>query len=55
MLSPSVFYEGVATGKYAIDKKIGAGGMGEVYEATDQSLGRKVAIKIIKTHMIGNA
>lgn len=45
VLSPSVFYEGVATGKYKIEKKVGAGAMGQVYQAIDKSLGRKVAIK----------
>lgn len=45
IISPAVFYEGVATGKYKIEKKIGEGAMGKVYLAVDKSLGRKVAIK----------
>jgi tetratricopeptide (TPR) repeat protein/tRNA A-37 threonylcarbamoyl transferase component Bud32 len=55
VLSPSVFYEGVATGKYRIEKKIGEGGMGQVYQAVDQSLGRKVAIKRMHEEIKVNA
>jgi eukaryotic-like serine/threonine-protein kinase len=34
-------------GRYMIERQIGSGGMADVYLATDQSLGRHVAIKIL--------
>jgi serine/threonine protein kinase len=40
---------GAKLGPYEILAPIGAGGMGEVYRATDTKLGRDVAIKIIPT------
>ena len=36
---------------YEIHAPIGAGGMGEVYRATDTKLGRGVAVKILPTEM----
>src|SRR5678809_1224978 len=38
---------GARLGPYEIVSAIGAGGMGEVYRATDTNLGREVAIKVL--------
>ncbi len=38
---------GTKLGPYEIVSPIGAGGMGEVYRATDQRLGREVALKVL--------
>ena len=38
---------GTSLGPYQIESPIGAGGMGEVYKATDTRLERTVAIKVL--------
>jgi serine/threonine protein kinase len=38
---------GVRVGAYEITGILGAGGMGEVYRATDKNLDRQVAVKIV--------
>jgi eukaryotic-like serine/threonine-protein kinase len=42
-------------GRYVIERQIGSGGMADVYLATDQSLGRKVAIKILSDRYVRDA
>jgi eukaryotic-like serine/threonine-protein kinase len=34
--------------RFTLDKELGQGGMGTVYRATDQLLGRNVAVKLLK-------
>src|ERR1700681_988824 len=45
---------GTHLGRYEIRKKIGEGGMGEVYLAEDTRLHRKVAVKILPAEVASN-
>jgi hypothetical protein len=38
---------GMRLGPYRIDRFVAAGGMGEVYEALDERVGRRVAVKVL--------
>jgi serine/threonine protein kinase len=46
---------GARLGVYEVTAQIGAGGMGEVYRATDSSLKRSVAIKVLPASVAGDA
>jgi serine/threonine-protein kinase len=48
-----MFRVGDLCGKYRIQKLIGEGGMGEVWEAEDEYLGRAVALKVIRRGRAG--
>jgi serine/threonine protein kinase len=41
-------------GEYRVIREIGRGGMGVVYEAEQEPLGRRVAIKVLPVHLLAN-
>ena len=45
------FTSGTRFGPYEISERIGAGGMGEVYRATDTNLKRDVAINVLRVSL----
>src|SRR5512138_725756 len=46
---------GATLGRYVLIDRLGAGGMGVVYSAYDPDLDRKVAIKIMRPDLYGDA
>jgi serine/threonine-protein kinase len=44
-----------AAGRYALESRIATGGMGEVWRANDTVLGRRVAVKLLKTEYADDA
>src|SRR5881398_2878904 len=46
---------GQTIGHYKLSERIGAGGMGDVYLATDIVAGRKAALKLLPAHFTGDA
>lgn len=53
ILSP-VHLPRMLAGRYHLERRRGRGGMGSVYEATDNALERRVAVKVIRDDWVGN-
>ena len=55
-MTGNVFAEGtVVSGRFRVETLLGAGGYGEVYRAEQLSMGRKVALKVLRAHLADKA
>ena len=52
--APEPDLSGQTLGKYAVGARLGEGGMGVVYEATDSVLQRKVAVKVLSQKLLAD-
>ena len=53
-LTFSMPVERTVDGRYRLERLVGRGGMGAVYDSTDLRLNRRVAVKILSAKMFGN-
>lgn len=54
-LTQTELVPGTGIGPHEIIRRLGAGGMGDIYLAEDTRLGRKVALKVLPTHFTKDA
>ncbi len=52
--SPPDLAKGTAVGDYVVERKIGEGGMGQVYAGVQPQIGKQVAIKVLAADLLGD-
>ncbi len=55
MTEPDLLVGKIVAGRYQITRQLGAGAMGAVYQATQLSMDRRVALKLIHPHIAASA